>query len=663
MQAIARYSGPGDRYDYAALSADVVRRAADDALAEAAALVDAAVAASVPRTYENTLAPLAAAADVVTRADGIGTYIGYIHPDEAVRDASAEMEERTESWRKGLARRDDLAAAILEYSATDDAGALGGGRRRMLELWVSDIRRAGHELAPDARAEFARLRDRMLELSVTFTRNVGELADEIPLDQDDLDGLSDTLLAQLPAGAEPGSRTMPVTLSVIWPFLEQSSRRDLRELALRRYLSRAAEPNAVLLQELVDLRRRAAQLLGRDSWSEFANEARMSGGRAEVMAFIDGLQGPLGELAATEQAAMREVLREEGVADELQAWDWPYANERQRRAMGLDFAELAGYFPLDAVLEGLFDILREVFGVRVEHVPGASVWHPDIRLYALTDDASGEHLTDVYLDLFVRDGKRPGGWQVNLVNPVNRPGVTRLPGVCSLVLNFAQSGGDGPSLLQHEDVKSIFHEFGHVLEFGLTRAEGAVADEASLELDFVEAPSQIMENWAWSPDVLRRFARHHETGAPPPSGLLERLAASRDLNVATDTLWSFLYRSFIDQYLHGPEPIDVLEAYRRGFAVTGFPFPEGTCQPASFGHIASSYDAGFYSYIWARVFGDDMFSAFAEAGLLSPEVGRRYRETVLEPSWSVLGRQRVEHFLGRPPSDRAFLRQLGLAAE
>jgi Zn-dependent oligopeptidase len=663
MQTIVPYSGPGDRYDYAALTADIVRRTADEALAQADALVNAAVAAVAPRTYENTLAPLALAANVVTRADGVGTYIGYIHPDEAVRDASADMEERTERWRKGLARRDDLAAAILEYAATDDARVLDGGRRRMLELWASDVRRAGHELAPEARAEFTRLRERISELCITFGRNIGELADEIPLGRDDLEGLSDTLLAQLPAGPEPGSRTLPVTLSLVWPFIEQSTRRDLRELALRRYLSRAAEPNAALLQEIVDLRRRTAGLLGRDSWSEFANEARMSGGRAEVMAFIDGLRGPLGELAATEQAAMREVLGEEGIRDELQAWDWPYVNERQRRSMGLDFGELASYFPLDAVLAGLFDILREVFGVRVERVPDASVWHPDVRLYSLMDDVSGEHLAVVYLDLFVREGKRPGGWQVNLVNPVNRPGKARLPAVCSLVLNFAPSRDGGPSLLHHEDVLAIFHEFGHVLEFGLSRSEGAIADETSLELDFVEAPSQIMEHWAWSPDVLGRFARHYETGAPPPSALLERLAASRTLNLATHTLWNFLYRSFVDQYLHGPEPIEVVEAYRQGFAVTRFPFPEGTCQPASFGHIASMYDAGFYSYIWAQVFGDDMFSAFADGGLLSPEVGRRYRETVIEPSWSVPGRQRVEHFLGRPASDRAFLERLGIAGE
>ena len=279
MQASAPDPALGGRYDYASMTAETVNRAADDALAMADRLIAAAVAATGPRTYDNTLAPLAQAVDTVTRADGIGSFIGWIHPDEAVRDAAASMEERTDRWRKGLALRDDLATAILEYAETDDAQTLAGGRRRSLELWVRDVRRGGHELEPAARAEFGRLLERIAELSVVIGRNIGDFSGEIKLGPDDLDGLSDTLVSQLPAGPEPGSRLLPMTYALVFPFLEQSSRRDLRELAFRGYLSRAAEVNASLLQEMVDLRRRAAHLVGRDSWSEFANEARMSGGR------------------------------------------------------------------------------------------------------------------------------------------------------------------------------------------------------------------------------------------------------------------------------------------------------------------------------------------------------------------------------------------------
>jgi thimet oligopeptidase len=312
------------------------------------------------------------------------------------------------------------------------------------------------------------------------------------------------------------------------------------------------------------------------------------------------------------------------------------------------------------VLEGLFEIIAEVFGVAIERLADAPVWHPDVLVYALSDVDSGEHLADLYLDLYNRDGKRPGGWLEVLAPPANPRGAPRRPTVLSVVLNSIPPV-DGPALLAHEDVVGLFHEFGHVLEFGLNRSEGSPANSSWIELDFVEAPSQIMEHWAWSADVLRRFARHYRTGEPLPDDLLDKLAAARRLNVGTSTLYFFMYRTLVDQNLHGPDPISAEEAYRRAFAITGFPFLEGTYQPATFDHVLEYYDAGFYSYLWAQVFGDDMFSAFAEAGLLSAEVGRRYRREILEPGWAVPGRQRVENFLGRPASDRAFLERLGIA--
>ena len=192
--------------------------------------------------------------------------------------------------------------------------------------------------------------------------------------------------------------------------------------------------------------------------------------------------------------------------------------------------------------------------------------------------------------------------------------------------------------MRHDDVAGLIHEFGHVLEFGLARTDGAMITESWTEIDFVEAPSQIMEHWAWSPAVVQRLGRHHATGAPPPDELVAGLPAARQLNVGTQTLCtSSSSGPFVDQYLHGPEPVDATDAYRRAYAVTGFPFMEGTFQPGTFDHITGIYDAGFYSYIWAQVFGDDMFSAFLDGGLLSPEVGARYRREVLEPSWGVPG--------------------------
>ena len=206
--------------------------------------------------------------------------IGYVHPDEAIRDAAGGVEERLDQWRSGLARRDELAAAIRAYASTEEARSLEGARRRALELWLRDVRRGGHELEPGAKAEFGRLRDRVSELGVAFGRNLAEWSDEIVLGPGDLDGLSDSFVAQLPEGEAPGTRRLTMTYSVVFPFVEQSPRRDLREAALKKYYSRCAEINRPLIDEIVTTRRRLAGIAGVGLRSQFANEARMSGGRA-----------------------------------------------------------------------------------------------------------------------------------------------------------------------------------------------------------------------------------------------------------------------------------------------------------------------------------------------------------------------------------------------
>jgi len=338
------------RYDYAAMTPETVAAASDAGVDEAERLIATAIAASPP-TFDSTIRPLSEAAAAVWAADGLGASIGYVHPDPAVRDAANAAEERTQKWRAGLARRDDLAAAILAYADTDEATSLDGTHRQILDLWLRDIRRAGHGLAPEARDEFAALRDRIADLCVTFGRNLGDSRGDLVLTEADLAGLPQSFVDRLPAGPEPGSRLLVAGYATTFPFIEQSPRRDLREAAITTYYSRAADLNAPVLAEIVAARRRAAEIVGADSWSQFANEARMSGGRAEVMAFLEGLIGPLQSLAAAEQAGMREQLRADGVDDALRLSDWIYLHEQQRAKAGVDYERLADYFPVDGLLE------------------------------------------------------------------------------------------------------------------------------------------------------------------------------------------------------------------------------------------------------------------------------------------------------------------------
>ena len=267
-----------ERYDYSAMTPETVRRAADERLAEAERLIAQVAQVTGSRTFENTFEPLSDAAAAVWTADGRGALIGWVHPDAQVRRAASEARDRTEKWRAGVPRREDVAAAVHTYAASDEAAGLTGPRRRVLDLWLRDLRRAGHELDPASRAELARLQDRIVELGVTFDRNLADWTDSIELEDAGLAGLAPTFLQQLPDGATPGTKRLPIVLSSVFPFLEQSARRDLRRRALERFLSRAVDENRPILEELLAVRRQIARLMGVESWSQFANEARMSGG-------------------------------------------------------------------------------------------------------------------------------------------------------------------------------------------------------------------------------------------------------------------------------------------------------------------------------------------------------------------------------------------------
>jgi Zn-dependent oligopeptidase len=661
MPATSARTASTDRYDYAAVTPETVLRVTEDGLLEADRLVARACEAAGPRTFENTIVPLSEAAAAAWRASGRGASLGDLHPDAAVRAAASSARERVGRWRSEVVTRAELAASVRAYAETSEAAGLAGARKRILDLWLRDLRRAGHGLDPVVRSELATLRSRLVELTAAFDRHLNDWSDAIELTAEDFDGLAPTFVAQLAAGAGTGSKSLPIKVSTVVPFLEQSTRRDLRELVLRRLLSVASDENRPVLEEVLAIRRRIAGLLGAPSWSQFANEVRMSGGAEAVREFLDRLLPPLAALAAEERAVMQRLLATDGIEGRVQAWDWHHCHDRQRAALGLDGSRLSEHLPFDAVLGGLFDLVREVFGVDVSEDPTVRAWHPDVRLFVMRDVATGEHLADCYLDPFARDGKTPGAWCGPLDPGSNRPGRPRRPPVLHLVTNFAPAQDGAKPLLQHYAVTVLFHEFGHALEMAVQRAEVCPVDAFLWhELDFVEAPSQILEHWAWAPEVIGRFARHHGTGESPPPALLEPLAAARRLNVGTSILW-FAYKAVLDQDLHGPEPVDLDQAYRSAFAVTGFPFVEGTFEPSSFGHIATwQYDAGYYGYFWADVLGDDMFSAFRSEGLFSLATGRRYRSEVLEPTWTVPGRERVRNFLGREPSEKAYLERLGI---
>jgi thimet oligopeptidase len=656
-------------YDYTSTTVELVERIGADAIAAADALVDEAVASS-PRSWDATIAPLEAASTLMGTAYGRSPFMARVHPDKAIRDKATDVGELLTKWGTDLVFRTDLYNAIREYNETDEAGSLTGTKARLVEFWMRDFRRAGHELSTANRDELQRLQQRLIELQVEYSKNLDEWDDFIEVTKDDLTGLPAEYIDGLTAGTTPGTLKVGMAYPEYIPFIEQADRRDLRKTLQFKFWNRAAEQNNPLLAEAVVLRSQMASLFELPTWAHYAMELKMAATPEAVAKFYGSIVPQLSVKRDADIAAMVELLHADtnrtdadlGGAS-LQSWDSNYyATQIRKRDYGIDQNEVAAYFPLERVIDGMFEITGEVFGLEYRRCDEAQAWHPDVHLYEIRNAGSDAPIAYFFADLFPRDGKFGHAAAFPLITGQRlEDGSYRKP-IAAIVANFTKPTDNAPSLLKHDEALTLFHEFGHILHFCLTTVDLVRFAGFDTEWDFVEAPSQIMENWMWEPEVLQRFARHYKTNESIPADLVERLVAARDLNVGLLTMRQIFLGQF-DLNLHGtPGPVDVDRAYRNAYELTGFPFYEGTHFGASFGHLMGGYDAGYYGYLWSKVYGDDMYSVFAGEGALSKEVGRRYRDEVLARGHS---RDAIDHlraFLGREPSTEAFLKDLGLDA-
>ncbi len=647
--------------DYRRLTADDVAGLTDAAIRAADERVARMVDDSRPATFERILRELDDAEGDLHWAHGCGAFMARVHPDVAVRSAGQTAEERINKWRSDLPFRDDVAGAVLAYASSAEAASLAGPERLLLEHRVLEIRRAGHGLEPTARAELQARRGRAIDIESAFQRNLDEWKDGIDLGRDDRAGLPDEFHDRLGPGERPDSLRVTVDAPDAIPFLAVSARRDLRELMQVKFDNRAMPANRALLEELVAVRRRMAALLEYGSWADFRLEVRMAQTPDLVWHLLDETIEPLQRLARSEHAEMTRHLEADAGQAVLERWDWRYYDRVVRReTYDVDSEEVAAYLPLDAVLEGLFALTSEVFGIRIAELPDARAWHKDVRLFAISDAATNEALGHFYTDLFPRDGKfgHAMAWPLRFAR--RWPDGSGERPISAIVANVPRPAAARPSLLRHDDVIMLFHEFGHILHECLSTAAYARQGIFDVEGDFIEAPSQIMEHWAWSAPVLTRFARHYATGEPMPDDLAGRISASETANLGGEFLRSFCSLAVFDLLIHGREIVPLDDAARRADAVRLLPTVEGTFWPASFGHMAGGYDAGYYGYLWSRVHGDDLWSRFETEGMFDRGVGASYRREILEPSASRRADEMLQSFLHREPSSDAFLRLTGL---
>jgi oligopeptidase A len=679
---------------FSAIRPEHVEPAVDAILADYRARTDALLASDAPRDFTNVLLLGEELEDRLNRAWAPVSHLHGVADSDELRKAYASAQEKIVEHASELGQNRELYAAVNAVAARTDSAELPRAARTLVEHELRDFRLSGVALEEPARSRFREIANELAKLATEFEEAVLDATDawsESIADEGTLAGIPPSGHAVLRTYAEEKSlEGWLVTLKQpsVQAVLTYADDRALRERVYRAYQTRASDqgPNAgefdnsARIDRILALRHEAAQLLGFRDAAEESLATKMATSPDTVFAFLRDLAARAKPVAERELAELRAFAAAEFGIDALQPWDVGYAAEKLReRKYALNEEELKPYFALDRVLDGLFAITERVFGVSLRRRDDVDVWHPDVRYYDLVD-ASGRVFAGTYVDLYARSGKRGGAWMDVCVNRFQRADGVQLP-VAFLTCNFAPPtrapAGDGgataeegacPSLLTHDDVLTLFHEFGHGLHHLLTEVDlPGVAGINGVEWDAVELPSQFMENFGWRREALDLFARHWRTGEKLPDSLFERMLAARHFHAGLFLVRQLEFGLF-DFRIHrefdparGARALQILDEVRREVAV--LQPPDWQRFPHAFTHIfAGGYGAGYYSYLWAEVLSADAFARFEEDGVFDRTTGEAYREAILAVGGSRPALESFIAFRGREPRPEALLRSYGLAA-
>ena len=652
-----------DLVSFETLTADDLAAACQRAMDGCDAIIADVVAVPAgERTFANTLLPLEEGAELVAAASGQYAFMAYVTANEDLRNTAREWDEKLDKYMVGLSFREDLYAAIKEYSESPEAKGLTGEDSRWLEFELRDYRRNGFDLPLEQRQKVRGLFDRLVELDVQFRKNIDEYDDGLLLNREQLSAMPESWVENLTTVEERGVTKYKVSLDYpeIQPFMAICADGELRRELFEKDQRKGGAVNVGILENAIRLRNEIATMLGYDSWAAYRTETRMAKTRDAVTGFLRDLRGKVTIKAAADLQQMRGLAKERGAGDTINIWDWRYYhNELLKTKYQVDDFEVAKYFPLDAVTEGMFAVYETILGVKFTEAPKAPRWHPDVQAFDISEADGGEPFARFYMDLFPRPNKYGHAAAFTLRRGRRLADGTYQQPVSAIVANFTKPSASQPSLLRHTEVDTFFHEFGHIMHQTLTRAERGRFSGTQTERDFVEAPSQMLEHWCWEPGVLRSFARHYETGEPIPQQMIDSMVAAKNLDSGIMTLRQLFFAT-LDLAYHSPGfEGDTTQTLKDLHDITGFPYTPGTHFQGGFGHLFG-YDAGYYGYLWSHVFGDDMYTRFEATSPMDTETGLHYRRTILERGGTVDGDQLVRDFLGRDPNSEAFLRGLGL---
>ena len=642
-------------------------QAQDLAPAEAEARVklekDLAALIAIPqaeRTFENTIMGYERAFDNYGNALGMSGFLSYVSTDKKFRDAANDLQMQISQYMVDVATRRDVYKAIREY--TDTNPRLDPVQAKLVKEMLIGFRNSGMDLNDADLEKFKALNKEKAEYIIKFDKNIQEYKDPLAVTQEQLRGLGEDYIQKL-SKTDDGKYLVTLDYPDYVPFMQNADDEQARKELEFKFNRRGGQENVELLEKTLTLRREIARLLGYKNHAELRLEDRMAKNPKTVMSFLKDLQKKLKPLGKKEDKEMIAYKNSKTGKNSRTLYSWEsgyWSNKFRKENLELDSEKIKEYFPSQVVIDGMLDLFGGVFGITFEPVD-IPVWHPDVKAFKIKDKASGELVAYFYMDLYPREGKYKHAACFGLVEGEEKQDGTYQNPFVAIVANLNKPSGDTPSLLKHSEVETLFHEFGHVLHNALTKAKYSAFSGTSVSWDFVEAPSQMLERWAWDPQVLKKISRHYQTGESLPDDLIKRMIAAKNFGAGG----MYLRQDFFAQYdmtLHTADTTpDTTKLY---FELTkkirGLPLTKGTIPQASFGHIMGGYDAGYYGYLWSEVIAEDFFGEFKKNGIFNPETGLKFRREILEKGGTLDEEKMVENFLGRPADNKPFLKSIGL---
>ncbi|WP_279500336.1 oligopeptidase A [Aeromonas veronii] len=667
---------------FSQIKPEQVQPAVIQAIADCKQKISDVLAQRDPHTWDSLIAPLEEVNDRLSRIWSPVSHLNSVLNSEALREAHDACLPLLSEFQTYVGQHEGLYQAYLALSQSDDFPLLSGAQRKEIQNTLRDFRLSGIGLPAEAQQRYGEIQARLSELASRFSNNVLDATQgwhKLVGDEAELAGLPDSVRAAARQMAElKGKEGWLFTLDIpsYLPVMMYADNRELRAEMYEAFTTRASDqgPNAgkwdnsAIMSELLTLRRELAQLLGFANYAELSLATKMADKTEQVVSFLTDLAAKSLPQGKAELEEIRAFAAEQHGQSELAAWDLAYYAEKlKQHKFSISDEQLRPYFPASKVVKGLFEVVKRVFGMQVRERLGIDTWHPDVRFYDIFD-ADDELRGSFYLDLYAREHKQGGAWMdVCLGRRYRQDGSLQKP-VAYLTCNFNGPVDGKPALFTHNEVVTLFHEFGHGIHHMLTRIDVAgVAGINGVAWDAVELPSQFLENWCWESEALAFISGHYETGEPLPADLLEKMLTARNFQAAMQMLRQLEFALF-DFRLHqefdpaNPAQLPALLDEVRSQVAVMTP-PAFNRFQHSFSHIfAGGYAAGYYSYKWAEVLSADAFSRFEEEGIFNPATGQSFLKNILEKGGSKEPMELFRAFRGREPKVDALLRHSGIAA-